>query len=168
MAEKPKEPLYQMTLAILNRGKSSNNGFNKKQLAILGEPDQISGWRQRILSRQYTEKQLKEFFALKDAHFKNGNKLLKAQRRKKKVLEFVYEPPNSISWSNQYLHPNWQRMRLYVLQRDKYTCVDCGEKSKQLHVHHLKYSPSGFIWEVPHWYLVTLCETCHAKEHGKR
>lgn len=36
-----------------------------------------------------------------------------------------------------------------------------------LHVHHLKYLRGKMIWEVPLFYLVTLCEDCHSKEHGR-
>ncbi len=58
-------------------------------------------------------------------------------------------------------------MRLLVFQRDKYTCVDCKSQEKTLHAHHLKYGKDKYIWDVPIWYLVTLCEDCHSREHGR-
>lgn len=70
-----------------------------------------------------------------------------------------------ISRRDQYLHPNWQRMRLLIMMRDNFSCKKCGAKNKMLHIHHLKYVKDCYIWEVPPEYLITLCEKCHNKKH---
>lgn len=70
---------------------------------------------------------------------------------------------------NNYLQllkdPRWQKKRLQILQRDKFTCQHCGNTEKQLHVHHFRYS--NVPWddlENEDKYLITLCIDCHEKE----
>lgn len=55
--------------------------------------------------------------------------------------------------------PRWQKLRLEVMQRDKFSCVHCGDKSATLNVHHLAYHKSP--WDSPPEELITLCEQCH-------
>lgn len=45
------------------------------------------------------------------------------------------------------------------MERDGFTCQQCGAVDKTLHVHHHKYA--GKPWEVDEYYLETLCEDCH-------
>ena len=83
----------------------------------------------------------------------------------KSVINFVlvnYE----IEYKKQYYHPNWQRMRLFILDRDNFKCRECGDEHSVLHVHHKHYS-SGFIWEIDPKALITLCDKCHGKAHKK-
>ncbi len=60
-------------------------------------------------------------------------------------------------------HPKWQEKRLRILDRDEFTCTDCGDTSKTLHVHHGYYAKGLSPWEYPDETLRTLCEDCHAK-----
>lgn len=58
----------------------------------------------------------------------------------------------------------WKDIRQLVLSRDNHTCQHCADTSR-LHVHHLTYQHHG----EEHLYLddlITLCESCHRKEHG--
>lgn len=66
---------------------------------------------------------------------------------------------NTISYSEKLRDPRWQKKRLEILSRDKWTCLECGEMEKTLHVHHLYYC--GNPWDVPSFALRTLCESCH-------
>lgn len=52
-------------------------------------------------------------------------------------------------------------MRLRVLERDNFTCVCCGDSSKQLHVHHAYYVSKREPWDYHHRALLTLCFDCH-------
>lgn len=61
--------------------------------------------------------------------------------------------------------PRWQRRRLEVMQRDNFTCQECGDDTHTLHVHHTKYV-GGNPWDTPSEFLVTICEACHKAEHG--
>lgn len=62
-------------------------------------------------------------------------------------------------------HPNWQRKRLLILQRDHWTCRFCHNTEQQLHVHHILYEP-GNPWDTQDKYLITLCSDCHEKEES--
>lgn len=65
-------------------------------------------------------------------------------------------------YGEQLKDPRWQRKRLDIMNRDKFTCQLCGKKSDTLNVHHLWYGKTP--WDVPNNLLITLCETCHVKE----
>jgi len=57
--------------------------------------------------------------------------------------------------------PQWQKTRLKVLERDNFTCICCGETTKQLHVHHCYYVSRRNPWEYHLNTMVTLCFDCH-------
>jgi len=58
----------------------------------------------------------------------------------------------------------WQDKRKLVLTRDNYTCQHCGS-THNLNVHHMRgYDLIPF---EPISYLLTLCSTCHTKEHNQ-
>ncbi len=58
----------------------------------------------------------------------------------------------------------WKNKRDSILIRDNHKCVKCGCKNK-LHVHHTYYLIDKMPWQVPDDCLITLCSTCHKKEH---
>jgi 5-methylcytosine-specific restriction endonuclease McrA len=70
-----------------------------------------------------------------------------------------------MGYSEQYRHPNWQKKRLEVLERDNWTCQECGSSEKQLHVHHYSYVKGEEVYNIPHQLLDTLCYECHNKRH---
>ena len=61
--------------------------------------------------------------------------------------------------------PRWQRKRLEVLQRDDFTCLACGAKDDQLHVHHCYYVSGRDPWQYGGEALKTLCTKCHDAVH---
>ena len=70
----------------------------------------------------------------------------------------------------------WQKKRAYILIRDKWICVQCGCRDNriQLHVHHKKYRWRDYFkripadpWDCPDSDLISLCEPCHSRTHGK-
>lgn len=61
-------------------------------------------------------------------------------------------------------HPKWQKKRLKIMERDNWTCVQCGETELQLHVHHKRYM-GEMPWDTPDKYLETVCFICHYNEH---
>ena len=60
--------------------------------------------------------------------------------------------------------PEWIEKRDYIKKRDNYCCTNCNSK-KELQVHHTYYIKGKMPWEVPDDCLVTLCRTCHEREH---
>ena len=59
--------------------------------------------------------------------------------------------------------PRWQKKRLEILDRDRFTCQNCLSEENTLHVHHIAYVGSN-PWETPNKLLQTLCEKCHNDE----
>lgn len=71
-------------------------------------------------------------------------------------------------YSEQLKDERWRTLRLEVLKRDKYECQLCMSKTTNLCVHHKKYVNNKKAWEYPLNYLITLCDKCHNKIHGKK
>lgn len=69
------------------------------------------------------------------------------------------------SYWEQLKDPRWQKMRLEILDREEFTCQDCGEKDKTLHVHHTYYEKGKAPWEYSPSSLLVLCEDCHGYMH---
>ena len=60
-------------------------------------------------------------------------------------------------------HPNWQKMRLEVMQRAGFECERCDVADVTLNVHHTYYEKGLAPWEYPEESLSCLCEPCHQK-----
>lgn len=69
-----------------------------------------------------------------------------------------------MTYSDKLKDPRWQKMRLKILDRDNFQCQHCGNKSKELHVHHLQYLKFKDPWQYENEMLMTLCKDCHFKE----
>ena len=65
------------------------------------------------------------------------------------------------TYSDLLKSPKWQKKRLDIMNRDKFTCVKCGDNETELHVHHLQYINGNKPWEYDNNDLVTLCKNCH-------
>lgn len=78
-----------------------------------------------------------------------------------------------MTYEEQLDDVRWFAKRLEILERDDYCCQDClrGKNrlshSIELHVHHKKYIDGLMAWEYPNELLITLCDECHGKLHGK-
>lgn len=57
--------------------------------------------------------------------------------------------------------PRWQKKRLEIMERDKFTCQHCWSTEKTLNVHHKFYKKKAEPWDYEDWQLITLCEDCH-------
>lgn len=55
----------------------------------------------------------------------------------------------------------WRRLRAAVLDRDAWTCLDCGRRGARFEVHHVDLNPADNRIEN----LVTLCRGCHQLRH---
>ncbi len=66
-------------------------------------------------------------------------------------------------YSEQLRDPRWQRKRLELMQAADFTCLECGNKTETLNVHHGFYCRGTSVWEYPNDTYSVLCETCHSK-----
>lgn len=69
-------------------------------------------------------------------------------------------------YSEKLLNPRWQKKRLEILQRDKWSCQICLDKSNTLHVHHLVYHGGLDPWDYEDKDLLTLCDAHHDVIHA--
>lgn len=65
------------------------------------------------------------------------------------------------TYSEKLKDPRWQKVRLQVMERDHWTCVNCSSEEKMLSVHHGYYERGLEPWEYPLSTLWTVCEDCH-------
>lgn len=72
------------------------------------------------------------------------------------------------AYSQKLRDPRWQKMRLEIMGRDKFSCRLCGDDKSTLNVHHLYYERGADPWDYHEQSLVTLCEACHEEMHISR
>jgi len=68
------------------------------------------------------------------------------------------------TYSDKLKDPRWQKKRLEIMERDKFTCQCCGDTTTELHVHHKKYTAKN-IWDEPNDNLSLICKHCHFIKH---
>lgn len=64
-------------------------------------------------------------------------------------------------YSDKLKDPRWQKLRLQVFTRDRFTCQRCQATDKTLHAHHGYYQYRLEPWEYDVATLMTVCEDCH-------
>jgi hypothetical protein len=150
-----------MTRDIMHKGMSSRGGWSNLQWNAIGITKfSPKGWKRALIGQEFPEEGIKRFLELKDDHLVGKSKM------RGKMTQYI-PVTGTLTWEEQYLHPNWQRRRLQILKRDRYTCRICGDVETTLHVHHIRYDKNKWIWDVHEIYLVTLCDPCHEAEHEK-
>jgi hypothetical protein len=70
-------------------------------------------------------------------------------------------------YSEKLKDPRWQKKRLEILERDKWSCQICYDDTATLHVHHRYYLKNTEPWDYPSESLITLCESCHEIETNR-
>lgn len=68
-----------------------------------------------------------------------------------------------MTYQEKLRHPKWQKKRLEIMSRDKWTCRICQTTDDTLNVHHGYYDKLLQPWEYPNESLYTICECCHNK-----
>lgn len=74
--------------------------------------------------------------------------------------------PRTTTYADQLKDPRWQRKRLEIMQREHFTCEQCGTHTETLHIHHGYYERGLAPWEYPDETLHCLCEGCHETTQG--
>ena len=68
-----------------------------------------------------------------------------------------------------YHSKEWERVRTFVLMRDRYVCRICGRPAQEVH-HKIHLSPAN-IWDTTITLnpenLISLCKDCHFEQHTK-
>lgn len=65
------------------------------------------------------------------------------------------------AYSELLKDPRWQRKRLEVMQREKFTCEVCKATNVTLNVHHGYYEFGLAPWDYDNDTLHCICEVCH-------
>lgn len=104
-------------------------------------------------------------YRLKNKELLKANKRKYAELNREKIEKYMKEY-SKIYRNNREFGGN----RIKVLERDKYTCQDCGKTHHEtvLHIHHI----DGTGRRKPHHNnkmnnLITLCNNCHTRHHAK-
>ena len=145
--------------------------LNAMQFRALGyKKSFFSGWRKDMRLKRFTEEEISKYVSLCDAHLKNRKpkKPRKNKRETESGKKIMFDRNGSTRW--QYGKPQWMSLRDRILSRDDWRCVSCGGRSTtngMMKVHHLLYERGEYVWDVPDWYLVTLCDKCHKAEHSR-
>lgn len=81
---------------------------------------------------------------------------------------FLRINPMPKTYAEKLRDPRWQKRRLEVMERDKFTCRACRSKDKTLNVHHTHYRKGADPWDYDDNDLVTVCEECHGLIEERR
>ena len=71
-----------------------------------------------------------------------------------------------MTYREQLMHPNWQKLRLEKLNAAEWSCQLCGDADTTLHVHHKRYIKGRLAWEYPDENFEVLCDPCHQSAHA--
>jgi len=152
----------------LQQALSGKGALRPAQFRALGYDGPFKGWKTELVGREFTNEQVREFIVLRKQH---PPLTTSSQIRKKKIKHHKRNIKKGTPKVGLYKTPEWIKVRDRIEARDGHACVHCGAKKGNgviLNVHHLLYVPGKEIWDVPDWYLVTLCQPCHKGEHSKK
>lgn len=115
------------------------------------------------------------FRRLKTAKRANGRKELfseasgRVSARYDQFRGYIGGFPDQESIKSDYQRPEWKRRAAQIMRRDRWRCRLCHAKYGEaiLQVHHARYIQGRHCWEYESFDLITLCESCHARIHGK-
>lgn len=68
-----------------------------------------------------------------------------------------------MTYAEKLRSPKWQKRRLEIMERDRFSCQICSDTETTLNVHHLIYRQNADPWEYGDDELITLCEPCHRR-----
>jgi len=87
---------------------------------------------------------------------------------KVRIVKSQPTEPQRTTYAEKLRDPRWQKRRLEVMERDRFTCQRCRATDKTLHVHHLSYERGKDPWDYCELSLLTLCQDCHALAEDPR
>lgn len=161
-----------LTKEIFKQALSAKNMLRPAQFRALGYDNIFKGWRSFLIGKEFTQRQLDEFVLLRKggvALSVKDKEKVKLKRLKREYKQQQNKKKNN--YNKDLKNDKWVAKRNKILKRDGYKCVMCAEKRGsvvKLNVHHILYDKDLNMWNVPDFYLVTLCDSCHKIEHSKR
>ena len=104
-------------------------------------------------------------------YFSNSN-IAKSKTLESKDNSSIFTPLQTTTYESLLQTPQWKEKRSVILIRDHNQCQYCGNRY-DLQIHHKYYSkyPNGQKvnpWNYPEDALITLCDSCHKKVHGRK
>ena len=66
-----------------------------------------------------------------------------------------------MTYSEKLRHPNWQKKRLQILERDGWKCLACGSSNKNLQAVHIVFNKGCLPWEYADHCYQSLCDDCY-------
>lgn len=127
-----------------------------------------SPWNKGKTMSEETRSKVREARARQVFTPERNRKIGDAHRGKPKSPEFI----DKISGSNHYAWKGgrsrpmnrraWRELRAQIIERDDYTCQECGKASCTLIAHHIIPWPEGPD-EASN--LITWCRSCHTRYH---
>lgn len=171
-----------LTRAILHRGLSDKKMLRPVQFRALGFSGPFKGWKQKLVGCEFSQEALDEFVRLRRSSGyrkqRHKSRLKKAKGEWKNSQQKRVEAPQKQRrpevklTEDPYKNKRWLELAERIKRRDGHRCVLCGndggESDKNLAVHHLLYENGKEVWDVPDCYLITVCHSCHKKEHSRR
>jgi len=125
---------------------------------IMGEYG-IAQWERNRRRKEKREKRLAQEKKEKDGNLKNNRRRKKKKNSRKQKNILV-----RINYKEDLKDFRWAKKRKQIFIRDNYTCQKC-KATTNLQVHHKKYINGRRPWQYNEKYLITLCDSCHKKEH---
>jgi len=139
-----------MAYYIICKGQKIEIKENREEKWLEEELDKLAGGNRSIRKIRRNERK--------------GKGKIKRKKKRKKKNEESRNIQIRMNYRKDLEDYRWINQREQVLKRDNYTCQKCGAKTN-LQVHHLKYIPGRRPWEYKRELLITLCSSCHKKEH---
>jgi len=110
-----------LTYKILNTGSSSNGGWSRKQLELLGVQWPLKqGWKAKIIGLDFSDATISEFLALRNSHLPHAKPIQESMfevERKPTIIRreriipsaaFRLECPFDLPDDNVYLKRGWR------------------------------------------------------------
>lgn len=69
------------------------------------------------------------------------------------------------TYAEKLRDPRWQKRRAEICDAAGWRCVQCGDDTEELNVHHKEYLKDHEPWDYHSSYLRCLCRTCHIISH---
>lgn len=149
---------------IIGIGKETIRRFLIKfNIPIRNKTCNFGGWNKgknlSIIHKKHLSEIRKSLYASGMQHWNTGNSWCAEVREKiSHTLLKGREPCPS------YYGSNWKLQRTACLQRDNYTCQQCGN-IENIEVHH--WEPYRFCYDNSLENLITFCELCHKEIHAE-